>query len=478
MNLLRKLNNSIEVKANRLMPMSIGDWPSPVVQDIKQLGNDIVLYPQDNGYTYLDKGYNLNDAVSTITGKNMRKAGQVRFTHTKVKRGEKKTLQEYLALQKSIHLTSGDVFTAAKLKKEIKAMRKAMIEDLVVDSPLTKLLTKPNRWQTQSEWIELMFGLRELQGEGNLWLNRGAAGNIMEMLVIPKAHINLHGDGKDPWYVSGYEFVLNGAATQLKKDDVIMWKYTNPKLLDTTLEHLRGRSPLYSLMVVIQGMNEGDERIAISNKNAGASGFAFRTDLSKEPTYEQRTDMRNQFNSAINNEAMANKVAILGGQWGYHEIGRSMAELKIIEQYGLSFQRIANALETPHQLFGFGNDTYENQKQYGRNWIYNKIAPNLYQLRGLLSDRLLPEFMLDPETNLIDCDVMSLPEMSQDLGELTKGLNDVYGMSIDERLEYLGFEPIGGEVGNLRLVQSGLTNLEEFTVPQVDETLPEDEFDN
>ena len=84
--------------------------------------------------------------------------------------------------------------------------------------------------------------------------------------------------------------------------------------------------------------------------------------------------------------------------------------------------------------------------------------------------------MLDPETNLIDCDVMSLPEMSQDLGELTKGLNDVYGMSIDERLEYLGFEPIGGEVGNLRLVQSGLTNLEEFTVPQVE--LPDDEFNN
>jgi HK97 family phage portal protein len=461
MNFLKRLNNSIEVKA--VAPI-VGMLQRGISEQTVRIGENVILYPQDTGERYLSKGYNLNDAVSTIVGKNMRKAGQVRLTHTKVKDTEKKTLQEYL------HLSKVKEFSAEQVR-EMRIMRKAMTEDLIVDSPLTKLLNKPNRWQTQSEWIELMFGLRELQGEGNLWLNRGPAGmKILEMLVIPKSQINLIGNNTDPWEVLAYEFNLNGKWYKWTKEEVLMWKYSNPRPVDTTLEHMRGRAPLTSLMVVVQGMNEGDERIAISNKHGGASGLAYRTDLTKEPTFEQRQDMRNQFNATINNEEMANKIAILGGQWGYIEFGKTMAELKILEQYGLSFQRVANAFETPHQLFGFGNDTYENQKQYGRNWIYNKIAPNMYNLRGLLSDRLLPEFNLDPETNLIDCDVLSLPEMAQDLKEMTEGLKDVWGMSINDRLKYLGMEPVEDTVGNLRLVPTGLTNLEEFTMPQVDES--------
>lgn len=465
MNFLRKLNDSLEAKAFG------STLPIPMRQEYLRLGSDIVFYPQDNGERYLTKGLNLNDAVSTIVGKNQRKAGQVRLTHTKVKASEKKTLQEYLELSKKKEFSAQQV-------REMRVMRKALVEDLIVDSPLTKLLNKPNRWQTQSEWIELMFALRELQGEGNLWLNRGpAGGKILEMMVIPKPHLNLIGDNKDPWNIVAYEFNLNGKMYRWEKEDVLMWKYTNPRAIDMSLEHLRGRAPLYALMVLLQGMNEGDERVAISNKHGGASGLAYRTDLIKEPTVEQKNDMRNQFNATINNEQMANKIAILGGQWGYIEFGKTMAELKILEQYGLSFQRVANAFETPYQLFGFGNDTYENQKQYGRNWIYNKIAPNMYNLRGLLSDRLLPEFNLDPETNLIDCDVLSLPEMSQDMAELAAGIKDVWGMSIDDRLKYFGMEPIGGAEGELRLVPTGLTSLEEFTMPQVNETdLGDDTF--
>jgi HK97 family phage portal protein len=462
MNFLRKLNDSLEAKAFG------STLPIPMRQEYLRLGSDIVLYPQDNGERYLTKGLNLNDAVSTIVGKNQRKAGQVRLTHTKVKATEKKTLQDYL------YLSNSKVFTR-EIVQEMRVMRKALVEDLIVDSPLTKLLNKPNRWQTQSEWIELMFALRELQGEGNLWLNRGPArGKILEMMVIPKPHLNLIGDNKDPWNIIAYEFNLNGKMYRWEKEDVLMWKYTNPRAIDMSLEHLRGRAPLYALMVLLQGMNEGDERVAISNKHGGASGLAYRKDNpwgKGGPAVDQTLDMRKQFNAAINNEEMANKIAILGGEWGYIEFGRTMAELKILEQYGLSFQRVANAFETPHQLFGFGNDTYENQKQYGRNWIYNKIAPNMYQFRSLLSDRLLPEFNLDPETNLIDCDVLSLPEMSQDMAELAAGVKDVWGMSINDRLKYFGMEPVEDEaVGNLRLVPSGLTNLEEFTVPKVDET--------
>ena len=383
----------------------------------------------------------------------------MRMYHSKVKKSEKKTLAEYDQLSRKAAFDF-------KALRELQVMRKAMVEDLIVDSNLTKKLNKPNRFQAQSEWIEQLFGLRELQGEGNIWLNRLESGEIQELLVIPKPHLNLKGDGQDPFELLGFQIVIGALRKEVDKQDMIMWKYANPRAYDTTLEHMRGLSPLQAIMVNIQGMNEADVNIATANKNGGASGLLYRTDLLQGPTAEQATSMRSQVNDAVNNSAMANKVAILGGEWGYINFARTVAEQKLIEQYGISFQRIANAFKTPHQIFGFGNDTYENQKQYSRSWIYGKIAPNMYQLRGLLNDRLLPEFDLDPETNLIDCDVQSLPEMTQDLKEQAEGLKDVWGMSIDDRLQYFGFEPIGGEEGNLRLVPTGLQSLKDMTMPQ------------
>jgi HK97 family phage portal protein len=461
MNFLQRINNSIEVKA---LPIHIGY--SSTLPAYYPIGNDITLYSQDDGQRYLSKGYNLNDAVYSIVSKNAEKAGQIRLYHSKVKKTERKTLHEYNELSKGA--------INNKILQELTIMKKAMVEDLIVDSPLTKLLNKPNRFQTQSEWIEQLFGLRELQGEGNVWFNRLNGGKILEMMVIPRSQINLIGDRRDPWSILGYEFKLDGKNYRWEKEDVIMWKYFNPRNIDTNLEHLRGLAPLQSIMVLVQAMNEGDVRLATANKNAGASGLAYRTDLTQPPTAPQIEDMRNQFNSTINNSDMANKIAILGGTWGYLNIGKTMQELQLLEQYGISFKRLCRIFKTPPGIFSEGNDTFDNQKQYERHWIYSKIAPNIYNLRGMLSDRLLPEFGLDPETNLIDCDVMSLPEMTQDLAEMATGLKDIHGLTVDDRLKYFGFEPIGGPAGELRLVPTGLQTLEELAAPPP-ESLDEEE---
>src|SRR6188768_1336408 len=118
MNFLKRLNNSIEVKAVApivgMLPINRG------FEQMVRVGENVILYPQDTGERYLTKGLNLNDAVSTITGKNMRKAGQVRLTHTKVKATEKKTLQEYLHISKSKEFSSEQI-------REMRIMKKAMV---------------------------------------------------------------------------------------------------------------------------------------------------------------------------------------------------------------------------------------------------------------------------------------------------------------------------------------------------------------
>jgi HK97 family phage portal protein len=417
----------------KAMPVSYG---LPAMPPVHFMGDGIAIYPKDSGQKFIEKGYKLNDAVYSIVSKNADKASQVRLYHAKVKREERKTLHEYNALQK------GSI--CPQVVKELNRMRKAMIDEYAVTSALSKLLNKPTRYQSQSEWLEMMILLRELQGEANLWKNRGAGSVAIEMLIIPKQHLILKGNMNDPWDVQGYQFVLNGATYNWKKEDVVMWKYSNPTPLDSTFEHMRGMAPLEAARVLMQAMNEGDVSIAAANHSRGASGFAYAKNI-PSPSTEQKAEMRRQFNDAINNEEMANKIAILAGEWGYYNIGQTLDELKSLEQYGVGFKRLCRVFKTPAQIFDEGNGTWDNQKQAYRHWIYSKIAPMVYNCRGVLNDALLKEFSLDPERDIIDCDIMSLPEMATEVGDKADAMVKLSGtLSVNERRIELGYEPLPG----------------------------------
>lgn len=458
MSFLQRLNNSIEVKGyqpqgtltvqQRIIPTDIND--------LRFIGDQVTFWPADGGQRFVNYGYNLNDAVYSIVSKNAEKAGQVRLYHSTIKPTEKRTAEEYKSLM--AHFKGNrDQF------RELQIMKKAMTEDREVKSLLSKLLAKPNRYQTQGEWLEDIFGHREITGEGNLWFNRGGGSRTLEMLVIPKFQLNLVGNGQDPFEIVSYEFNLQGATYKWNKEDVLMWIYPGKGEKTTTLEHMRGMSPLQAFIIPLQGMNEGDRRLTASNKNAGAYGFAYWKNA-RELNDEQKQEMREKFDNIMYSGEMSGKIAVFAGEWGYENIGLSVDAQKLLEQYDVGFTRLCRVFKTPHGIFN-DDAKYANGPQYKRDWVYDKIAPNIYQLREKLSDKLIPEFGLDPETNIIDCDIMSLPEMSQDLKEMAEGIKNVLGLTIDQQLQYFGYEPIGGEEGKIRLIPSGYQTLSDLAAP-------------
>lgn len=434
MKFLQRLNNAIEIKGTQPQGMITVDQPV-------MFGNDVTWYPSDSGERFINYGYKLNDAVYSIVSKNAEKAGQIPFYVTKVKDEEKKTLQEYKALMKTF-------VGNEKEAKELQLMKKSMMDFVDYRTPLARLLQRPNRNQTWGEFIENLFGLRELQGEGNIWFNRGGGFKTLEMFSIPKPHLNLVGNGVDPWEIVAYQFDLNGTVFRWNKDAVLMWKYSNPINVSTTLEHLRGLAPLQAAMILLQGMNEGDKRLAASNKNGGAYGFAFNK-TPRDLTAIQKAQLRESFDNAVNSSDMANRVAVLSGEWGYFNMGLSNREQGLLEQYGYGFKRLCRVFKTPPGIFSEGNDTYENQRQYERHWIYSKIAPNMYQLRALLSDKLLPEFGMDQESYLIDCDIMSLPEMAEDLKNQIAAVKDADFLTDNEKRGACGYPAIEDQSMNM-----------------------------
>lgn len=433
MSLFSSLNGAMGTKALNNVPAVYQNPYNPTLPLIRQVGSELKLYPQDTGQKFIDKGYNLNDAIYSIVGKNAEKFSQPPVYHLKIQKDERKTLREYLLLKKE------PVTTHAV--KELRRMYKSMVEDKIVDSKLAGLLKKPNRFQSQSEWMEQTFGFRDLTGEANLYVNRGEAGTLpLELLIIPKPHLNLVVDSNNPWEIQGFEIVIAANQKRVPKEDIIMWKYASYLPLDNH-EHLRGQAPLEAARVLMQGMNEADERVAVSNKNAGAAGLAYLDEPNFKPTAEQINSMRSQFNNVVNNEEMARKIAVLAGKWGYINFGYSLDDLKVLEQYGLGFKRLCRVFRTPPGIHAEGSDTYENVKQYKRDWVYDLISPRLNQFVGLLNARLLPEFGLDPETNLIDYSIDALPELTDDLRDQVAALKEADWLSDNEKRSASGYEP-------------------------------------
>src|SRR5688572_2449599 len=128
----------------------------------------VSLYPANNGDSYIKNGYNKNAQVYAIVSKNARKLGQVAFYHYRIKNSERKTWADYLRETKN-GITPENI-------RELKKMRVKSIDENIVDSDLSALLKKPNRYQTGALWREQLYGYKQLTGEGNIWINKGESG--------------------------------------------------------------------------------------------------------------------------------------------------------------------------------------------------------------------------------------------------------------------------------------------------------------
>jgi HK97 family phage portal protein len=471
MNFLQRINNSIaagqEEKGLTITGFSRG-YADPVYfpQVQQRIGGTIELYPNDNGERYVNKGYNLNDAVYSIVSKCAKKFGQVPFYHIKIKKDQRKTWAEYL------HLTKNGI--TREMLPELKMMRKSSIDENAVDSPLSKRLANPNRYQSGSAFREQLYGFKLLHGEGNHSFirplddegNMLTKGKVLEMLILPKPFLSIVGDNNDPWEIVKYVFRPGGSGVDLAKVNVVMWKFPNYKFDAINKTHLRGQAPLEAGIVLLQSLNEGNERAANMNKNAGAAGLLFNKSVANQaPDPAKAAAVRQQINSIVNSKESAGSIAsIYGGDWQYLQFGFNADQLKLIEQYNLGFTRLCNMFDCPPGIF-MANQTYENAREAKRSLVYENIAPAAYQLRDEWNNSLIDAFELDRDTNFIDCDIMALPELTSDLKEQVAALKDAHWLSVDEKRKASGYEEIGGDAGAAMLVPSGVTTLSDAVAP-------------
>jgi len=440
--------------------MPNGYNPPALPRDITRgaIGTGITLYPAGSDYTNITQGYNRNPWIFAIVSKSAKKFSQVPWYHYRIKRNERKTwFEEYMPLTANCRLDT-------KALTEAKKMRAKSVDQVIVDSPIQQLLAKPNRNDTGASFREQLYGYKLLSGEGNIWFSRPDKNKPPEeMFIIPKANLALVSGG-DPWDIAAYKLVFSGKEFVNGKENILMWKFPNYTFDPNGLSHLRGQSPLESALLLLQTSNEGQERLATMNKNQGVAGMVVNESAPQQPDPEKALFMRRQFDSIVNNNDLAGSIAYMTGKMSFMQFGMNAKDLQILEQMDKSIEWFCNVFDYPPGLLT-KDQTYENQKQQERTFIYNNIAVASYGLRDELNAKLLPAFGLDRERDVIDCDILGLPELTEDLGATVTALKDAIGLTVDQRLEAMGYDAIGGEEGKMILVPSGYTTLDELNAP-------------
>lgn len=420
------------------------------------------VYADPKAIRFINDGYCGNASIYTIISKKAKKFAHIRRGVYEVQ--DKKSF-------KSFRNSLKDGFsTQQAINRTLKLQTKAYGNE-EVENDLSKLLEKPNPWQGQDQFFELVDIFYETIGEAIIWCNRGdidesvdddtvAQMPVLEMYALPPQYIEVIPDPEDVWGVLGYVFDVGGKRETLRKCDVIHWRRPNPQFDAITRTHLRGLSPLKPGNKVLQQDDDSTDATVSMYQNGGAKGVAYDKSM-RSLTQKQDSQLDEVFERKINNKSVKAAVARVQGDWGYLNVGMSSVDMELLDGQQKAFVRLCNLLDCPPALF-LVDQTYENAIQAIRNWINNSLIPNACSLRDEMNRVLLKAFKLEGGSITIDIDPSDLPELQADQAKLVGWLKDAWWLTGNQKLDYMNEEESDNELMDEIIIPSGMMLLKDL----------------
>lgn len=423
-------------------------------RDIQSI-NSAVLQQYDNR-AYVDDGYLGNSDVYAIVTFIARKAGSIPWYVYKMNNTAKAktSLARYKQLSKGIN--NKGAFERAMIER-----KSAYDENMVMDSPLARLLEHPNPQQAQDQFFQNLFGYRILSGEGNIYGNDGAikGGKFVELNVLPTQYLDIYPDPNDLYGLLGYKLMVSGGIN-LPKDQVCHWKSWNPDFNDVTRSHLRGVSPLRSAWKLLRMSNNAADASAKMTYNGGAKGALVPEVVNNnvpQMTPEQASMIQRAINERLNGTDNKGAVGILQYPYNYLNFGLSSVDMELVKTMQLSLHQWCRVFGLPIVLFDTESSSYNNYANAMRDLVTNTIVPLCCELRDELNMWLVPRF---GENVYIDFDISALPELQSDMEKLVQQLKVADWLTFDEKRTAMGYDAKMGAY-DYSYVNQGLIPLEQ-----------------
>ena len=250
------------------------------------------------------------------------------------------------------------------------------------DDPVTKLFMQVNQNTTENEFKEQTLSSLELQGNSYWWVVKNGLGIPVQMYFMRPDYVTIIPDPGTPGGVKGYKFGTGDRETDFAKDEVLHFKYFNPR------SQFYGQSPIQAAKTTI----EADIYAKLYNKqffinSARPSGvLKSKMTLNKD----SRKRIKKQWRLAHEGVDKAHRTALLEGDLEYQTLGLSQRDSDFIAQLKMYREVIMAIFKVPPammDIFEYAN--YANAEAQRKIFWTDVMTKKLNKLAGYINEFLI-----------------------------------------------------------------------------------------
>lgn len=405
--------------------------------------NGTVTWLDNKSQTFIDDGYRGNGAIYAIVNKIMMKdceptlqafkeSGRKRFDKSVKFKGTELSIAE----------------TRLHLRKDLQ---------LVENGMLAKLLSKPNKTQSQYSFFQDASMYWRLTGEFFIYGVKIGSGRdsekFTELFVLPSHLVEIvQGDMFEP--IKGYKFKMGDQTVKLMPDEVLHVRTANPNW-NLQGSQLRGQSALLAGLKYLQKNNEAITSLYRAVANEGAKGFVSPDMKNPEEwfTPQQLLELKQQIQKGVEGSMNKNKISAFGIPLRYQDIGKTPYDLDTIAGMDQDFNIFCNLWGVNPAIFS-SDQKYDNMEKSMKALVTDVSMPFLKQLEQALSDWLLPRYK--GEADYLEFDTTIYSELQPDVKMILETYGKHPAFTWNEIRVMLGYPEIESEEGNMYWIPSGL----------------------
>jgi len=313
----------------------------------------------------------------------------------------------------------------------------------IKEHQLLNLLYKPNKFFTGAEFWALAQKYKDIFGEYYIWVK--SEGQIFEEKSVKELHL-IRPDTIEMVFdekvgITGYK--KKGEKDVIyKPEEIIRSYYPNPaNQLDAESLLTAGVKAIATEIQLAQYQSS-----ILKNGGRVEGVFKFKTD---KLNATQLSELKDKYKEQYADASRSGTPLFLGGESDYQSIGLKPDELAYLESKKMTLNDICIMTGVPKALLASVDDVkFDNADASERIFIKETIKPLLENLCTKINEFLVPkEFELEFED--------PTPEDKQQARLDLETADKVYALTINEKREKLGLEPVKN--GDVILVPFGLT---------------------
>lgn len=300
------------------------------------------------------------------------------------------------------------------------------------NDPARMLLRTPNPFDTWNEMLYMWTYHMKLTGQA-FWMKdeMNLLGQPLALYPLLPQFMQIVPDQKKN--IGKFVYKVNGRELELEPDEVVYFRRPHPKDLRFGMGDIEPSEALYNDYI-----NRATYSEKFMENGAQPSGvLSLKTD-GADVDDEDFGTLKTKWMEEYGGKNNAGKTAFLTGEWSYHQLGLSQADMQSIERDKLTTDQIFMNHGVPLSIVGMGSANHATARLEEMNFRKYEIVPLLRLLIGKLNreDGVFPAFSSDYRLEFNLSGLIDVEQVMKDYLPLVKA----GGMTLNELREKAGLE--------------------------------------